>query len=896
MYDVLGGRKTRLYKGIQSSAESKGFYEAPTNWRDWLLTIFGSYIDDNFADHHCDLWDWGYNIQPKIRPNPFVAVWPRGGGKCLLGTSRISLFSGEEVDLVDLNIGDEIVSINQSNWKQEKSTVINKWYSGVKDVYQVRTATNQILTGSQDHPVLTFNGWKDIQDLTVNDRIACVRSLPSCTDEIRLDSEILLLGYMVAEGCTNRKSSFTNHDQIIVQDFKTCCDDLGITYASYRENEWCLTGNGRQWLRSVGLWGHTALTKLLPDWVFFLPVRQKWLLLASLIDTDGYIEHRKLGIALANEHLVKQIQRLFLHVGVLSNIIYKPNEFAGSWALHVDNNCFELCQKNLPLKLKKNRLQRLTAKKRYSLFDIYPGEVVQNLPRGTNRYLRAKGIRLVPQYSITRDKIQRSQQYVNIPLWDKLENADIFWDKIVGIESQGQQATYDIEVSHNSNFVCDKLITHNSSTAEFLAINLGARKVRKYGWYISLTQDLADKHVETIGALLEDENFAKFYPAMSQRAVSKYGQAKGWRRNRLICNNGFVLDALGLLGAERGTKYLDLRPDFMVGDDLDDVLDTEKTTEKKLAVLRKSIYPAGSADCALLMIQNMILENGIFSQLIGNDATFLQTRQRSGPIPAVHDLEYESSWSEEHSRNIYYITGGKPSWEGQNLEICQQQMNDWGLAAFLEESQHEVEEADGGIFDAETFKQCLAKDVPPLSKIVLVIDPAVTSNDNSDCQGIQIDGLDPVTQLIYRLYSWEKQASPVETFEHAFVKALDLGVTKILIETNQGGDTWDSVYREAWANLLKSKAHPQVTKHTRIPPVSHVKATKSMGDKVARANKMRSAYDFGRFIHVEGTHKVLEKALKRFPVKKPFDLVDACYYAGKDLGMLANKKVVVIGI
>ena len=46
---------------------------------------------------------------------------------------------------------------------------------------------------------------------------------------------------------------------------------------------------------------------------------------------------------------------------------------------------------------------------------------------------------------------------------------------------------------------------------------------------------------------------------------------------------------------------------------------------------------------------------------------------------------------------------------------------------------------------------------------------------------------------------------------------------------------------------------------------------------------MLTAYEQGKFVHVIGTHNILEKALKRFLVSKPYDLTDAAYWSYYDL-------------
>lgn len=54
--------------------------EIEGDWRKWLLTLFPDSFT-TFAPHHSEFWDWIWDIEPGTKPQPFVAIWPRGGGK-----------------------------------------------------------------------------------------------------------------------------------------------------------------------------------------------------------------------------------------------------------------------------------------------------------------------------------------------------------------------------------------------------------------------------------------------------------------------------------------------------------------------------------------------------------------------------------------------------------------------------------------------------------------------------------------------------------------------------------------------------------------------------------------------------------------------------------------------
>ena len=74
------------------------------------------------------------------------------------------------------------------------------------------------------------------------------------------------------------------------------------------------------------------------------------------------------------------------------------------------------------------------------------------------------------------------------------------------------------------------------------------------------------------------------------------------------------MDALGLDVGSRGSKDEERRPDLIIFDDVDEKHDTLKTVAKKIDTITTSILPAGSSDCAILFIQNIIHEGSIADQ------------------------------------------------------------------------------------------------------------------------------------------------------------------------------------------------------------------------------------------------------------------------------------------
>jgi len=427
-----------------------------------------------------------------------------------------------------------------------------------------------------------------------------------------------------------------------------------------------------------------------------------------------------------------------------------------------------------------------------------------------------------------------------------------------------------------------------STSAEAVVVKLGAREVRKYVWYVSSIQDKADQHVASIGEMLEADNLSRYYPALTSRRVGKYGASKGWRRERLSTDSGLTIDALGLDTGSRGAKIGSQRPDVIALDDIDELGDSLATVLKKIDILTKTILPAGSSDCAILFIQNLIHPESIASRLVDGRADFLSERIISGPYPAIEGLTYEQRGGK------FVITGGKATWEGQSLKICQQNIWDWGLTAFLQEAQHDIDRSSGlwSHIDFDSI-HVAPKDMPAVIRTVVWVDPAVTSTDESDNQGIQADSL-CADGRIYRRFSWEGIDSPENTLEHAIKKALELHADTVGVEDDQGGDTWQSVYKIA-CQEIKKEFKKEGKEIREFPRFAHNRTTdtkneqrvetgSSVVSKVARNSRMLTAYENDKIRHVLGTHTFLERALNRFP-RKPLDLADASFWSWRDLDL-----------
>jgi hypothetical protein len=222
---------------------------------------------------------------------------------------------------------------------------------------------------------------------------------------------------------------------------------------------------------------------------------------------------------------------------------------------------------------------------------------------------------------------------------------------------------------------------------ELIASRIAVRATRRFLLYVCATQEAANRHVQDIATTMERCGI--------ERAVNKYGFSKGWNASKLRTANGFNVLAFGLDTGARGVKLDYLRPDFIIFDDIDELDDSVGRVDKKIATITQTILPAKSVDCAIVFVQNRIHANSVMSKVLSGEVDMLQNRQQSPIVPAIQNLTYTTD-EKEDGRIGYRITGGTPTWSHKSVEICQREIDDFGLISFLRECQHEV--GVGGLF------------------------------------------------------------------------------------------------------------------------------------------------------------------------------------------------------
>ena len=175
-----------------------------------------------------------------------------------------------------------------------------------------------------------------------------------------------------------------------------------------------------------------------------------------------------------------------------------------------------------------------------------------------------------------------------------------------------------------------------------------------------------------------------------------------------------------------------------------------------------------------------------------------------------------------------------------------------------------LDTVEGALWTREVIERARVTDIPPLIRIVVAIDPAVTNNANSDETGIVAAGITSDNHY-YVLSDKSLRASPDAWARQAVNLYHDLGADKIIAETNNGGDMVTL--------LIKQVDHSA--------PVKKVTATRG---KQLRAEPISSLYEQGR-VHHHGYFAELETQMCEWtPISNESpDRLDALVWAITEL-------------
>jgi replicative DNA helicase len=453
-----------------------------------------------------------------FQPGNLIVIAARPSmGKCCGGSTLVyEAWTGQRRRI------DELIALHESGedvWiaalgpdlRLRRVRVSATFRNGVKPLFRVTTRLGRRTDLTANHPLLTLDGWKRVDELEPGARIGVPRRLPAHVQgQVMPDAEIVLLAGLIADGgLTQSTPRFTYHeDSAVACEMQEAAEDVGARWHARRktptsENFDALISGDRYGLgnpvtdlcRRHGIWGKNSADKFVPDAIFGLNEYDIARFLGILFACDGHIyatdRLRQVGYSTISERLARDVQHLLLRLGIVSCIrtlkrtvydgtgkVAREVRITGQEGIKRFCSLVDVCGK-----------APQAARALAGLKTVGAGTNVDTLPVAIwERVLAVKGDRPwsdvsraaghppnhnwhVRKRGLSRAQLQKIADWSADDELRYLATSDVWWDEIVSIEPIGEEETYDLTVPVHHNFVADDLIVHNSALVTNIAEN-----------------------------------------------------------------------------------------------------------------------------------------------------------------------------------------------------------------------------------------------------------------------------------------------------------------------------------------------------------------------------------------------------------------------------------------
>jgi replicative DNA helicase len=401
-----------------------------------------------------------------------------------------------------------VLALDEKWWRMDAKTVTHAFATGTKPVFKLTTKLGRRIRATGNHKFRTIEGWKRLDELKPEDRIAVPRVLQGPETDTMTRAELGLLGHLIGDGCTlpTHAIQYTTKDAILAETVVTLAKDVfGDTVRPriHPERSWIqvylpptqhLTHRVhnpiRVWLEGLGAFGLRSYEKRVPSKVFSQSALGIAVFLRHLWSTDGCV-HLSHGVshyanvyyASSSEALARDVQSLLLRLGINARLSRHDQVGKGRDQYHVTvsggNEILAFLQIVGVLGEKKALhkaaiLEYLGSRQSNTNRDVIPADAWQQhaIPAmqlsgmSTRAMQRSLGSHYsgtsIYEQNLSRERAKRLAAVVGSDELELISISDVYWDSIDAIEPDGVDDVYDLTVEDLHNFVAGNVITHNS--------------------------------------------------------------------------------------------------------------------------------------------------------------------------------------------------------------------------------------------------------------------------------------------------------------------------------------------------------------------------------------------------------------------------------------------------
>lgn len=438
-----------------------------------------------WATHHLGETPRWYQQQILRHPhNRKVLRCGRRIGKCIVENQRVlDPVSGEYWTVKELHerqeAGDKssLITLNEA-YQLEPSEAFFVEQNGIKPSFLVRTKYGAEVQLTGNHPVLTLDGWVEVDALKKGMRIATPKSLAHFGDRTLPEEQVKFMAYMIAGGHYNGATlTFSSKSKTVMEDFRNAAFLLGIKTVrqTSKENTCAITSDiDKELLQAV-------IDKKVPRPIFSLTEELVSLFLRSAYAVNGWAytgSRPEIGLATSSKAFAVDTKHLLLRFGVHTNLQTKKQRYKGK-----ESEIYQLMiHRREAILLFGERVGLFGGETALELVVAAAEQtesVEHTVPKEVWKYIdeerKEKGLskadvsgskdeRLRPTLAPTLSKVRKYADNLQSAFLYDLGRSDIIWEEVTDIVPVGDQQTYDVFVPESHNLVVEDVMVHNTWT------------------------------------------------------------------------------------------------------------------------------------------------------------------------------------------------------------------------------------------------------------------------------------------------------------------------------------------------------------------------------------------------------------------------------------------------
>ena len=406
-------------------------------------------------------------------------------------------------EIVEQKLPWHSLTYNERKRKFIISRVIGWLPQGKRKCFEIKTKDGHTLKLTDDHLVLTLNGWKEVKNLTSGDCLAIPRKVseppPKYLGKKLTDDEIKIIAYIIGDGnCTHYPLTFANIDPEIINDLNKSLESLNCELYQKSNKDYRIrkkknlpSGSYRspakELLRRVGVFGRKGPAKEIPSKIFKLSKEQLSVFISRIWSCDGHIDLSAKAVIYSSTSLklIKQLQFLLLRFCIVSRLSQKKDCFPRPHPLYKliiqGRQNIQIFEKEIGLVGKKNKkLKKLVNREWKSKItpfqDIIPYQLVPAMKEAVcaaghtgqeiSHLLKMNNRTSFPEYRsprrrLSREHLEKISTFIENEELQKLVKEEVYWSNIVSISSIGKREVYDLSIQGRPNFVANGVVVHN---------------------------------------------------------------------------------------------------------------------------------------------------------------------------------------------------------------------------------------------------------------------------------------------------------------------------------------------------------------------------------------------------------------------------------------------------